>query len=368
MTAALSTASHALAGRGRRVRRLACALLLAALPAACANATFDPANGDGGNGGGASPGGSGVAGGRKAAGAGGEAGVSAGSAGRAGDGGAAGKAGSGAGLSSGAGGKAGAAGGSSGKGGASGKGGSSGSAGASAAGKGGQAGSSAGEAGGSGKAGGAATTCAYAPSEGLAADDACYGCWNASVAGETCQAERAACDADVACATFFDCVIRCSGEDSSCAKKCDDGAETGKLLYESLTSCIVSKDCSPVCDAHAQEILTLDQCKHDVCTTGMILYRQCSPEAAAICEADATCCGGIDPKWGASCVAKAETAGFCPDAGCVHSPCAAGAPLLDPTCSPCVAAICALHPLCCSPLGKWDATCAGAVETVCAEQ
>jgi hypothetical protein len=139
------------------------------------------------------------------------------------------------------------------------------------------------------------------------------------------------------------------------------------VLFTSLRDCITQDKCSPACDDHVQELLTLDMCKHDVCTSGMILYKQCSEAAAQICAADATCCGGFDGKWGNTCIAKAEAAGFCPNEGCVHSPCAPGAPLLNKTCSPCVDAICDQYPHCCQPTGKWDATCAAAVTTVCAD-
>jgi hypothetical protein len=371
--------------------------------AACANSTFDPAD-DGSVGGAAgaagAAGASGVGGGAAAgkggksgasgAGTGGDAGQSGAGgkggaggkagAGQAGSGGAAGKGGSASGGKSGSGGSASGAGGLAGTGGTSaggaGKSGASGSAGSS--GQGGAAGSG-GAAGKGGAAGSGGTTAGAAgsPPAGLCVydpaarpdQDECFGCWNQALDSETCSNARNACDADPNCAAFFQCVVTCGGEDSSCEKTCakDTTIASGKVLYESLRDCITDEKCSPACDAHAQEILTLDMCKHDVCTSGMILYKQCSEGAAQICSADATCCGGPTGKWDSSCIAKAESAGFCPNEGCVHSPCAPGAPIVNKTCSPCVDAICDQYPHCCQPTGKWDATCATAVTTVCAD-
>lgn len=372
----------------RSSRQPLAALVGAFALAACANSTFDPNDGDNAQAGGAGTsasaagkgGGAGKSGGAAAGEAGAAPGGSGGKGGASGKGGSAGKGGNAG--KGGAAGESGAAGtdaeagegGSSGAGGASGKGGSGGKGGASgkagAGGTGGKAGTS-GEGGAAGTgtggaAGGAPPLCVYAPDEDAQKDDACFTCWNATIGGESCKVERAACDGDPACAAFFECVVTCPGEDSSCEKKCGQTAPAkGKELYEVLRDCVVNGDCKDSCKDHFQELLSLDMCKHDVCTTGMILYRDCSPEADAICEADATCCGGFEPEWGNGCVEKAEKAGYCPVPGCLHTPCAPGAPLLNKACSPCVSAICDQFPQCCSPLGKWDPACANAVATVC---
>ncbi len=54
---------------------------------------------------------------------------------------------------------------------------------------------------------------------------------------------------------------------------------------------------------------------------------------------------------------------------CGFDLCAIGAaipPVADPSCDPCVAAICQAAPVCCNPLGRWDPKfCAGNVPAIC---
>ena len=67
--------------------------------------------------------------------------------------------------------------------------------------------------------------------------------------------------------------------------------------------------------------------------------------------------------WTAACVDLARTTPECgTECDCIHSFCVTG-PALDPSCDPCVTAICAIDPACCN-MG-WDGYCTAEVATIC---
>src|SRR5262249_10258973 len=71
--------------------------------------------------------------------------------------------------------------------------------------------------------------------------------------------------------------------------------------------------------------------------------------------------------WSQACVDKVYSlcgAECQTDPPCAHDKCYAG-PVLDPTCDPCVAKICAQSPYCCN--NKWDNVCVDKIKTVCGE-
>lgn len=52
---------------------------------------------------------------------------------------------------------------------------------------------------------------------------------------------------------------------------------------------------------------------------------------------------------------------------CIHDKCAAGV-ALDPTCDPCVAAVCEVIPSCCNGGGDWEVNCIAVLENKCGGQ
>jgi hypothetical protein len=102
-------------------------------------------------------------------------------------------------------------------------------------------------------------------------------------------------------------------------------------------------------------------CEHDLCEAGAALDPTCDPCATSVCEVDDFCC---TVEWDSVCVGLAEdVCGLdCGVATCEHGLCEAGTPL-DPTCDPCVEAVCLGDPSCCE--SGWDADCVALVEQTC---
>jgi hypothetical protein len=110
-------------------------------------------------------------------------------------------------------------------------------------------------------------------------------------------------------------------------------------------------------------------CDHQVCETGTALNPDCGTCADAVCAADTFCC---TTEWDATCVANVDkycTTTCSGTTSCDHGPCAEGG-ALDPSCSPCTAAVCDDDPYCCSSAGSWDTSCAAlaAGKTECAAE
>jgi hypothetical protein len=157
---------------------------------------------------------------------------------------------------------------------------------------------------------------------------------------------------------------------------------TGKALTDGCNPCVTA-----ICedDPTCCEFAYSGTCAHDPCATGGRLKSTCDPCVAAICAQNPSCCSifgswsqtcadMVDsvcgkscepPSWGASCVAKVHDVcgAFCEtEPPCAHDPCTEGGALAS-SCDPCVAAVCAADPQCCS--GEWDETCVFQVGSVC---
>lgn len=137
---------------------------------------------------------------------------------------------------------------------------------------------------------------------------------------------------------------------------------------------------------------TGEECAHDPCSPGAALDENCHPCVFETCSADAFCCQG---EWDETCVGQATACGCDPGAGaggsgaggsdpgpdpdptpdpdpgpdpdptggtCSHDPYTTG-DALDPSCDPCVEAICQSDPFCCDV--EWDAFCVLDVITTC---
>jgi hypothetical protein len=191
-------------------------------------------------------------------------------------------------------------------------------------------------------------------------DDACYTCWNESQSG-VCQQAMDDCQKNPECVAFFSCWDTCVSDDKPCEKKCGTMHAAGAAQFAAFQACVCNEGCASECQDQCQQLRSLNRCRHDACTVGTDLDPDCAPCMKAFCEAEPYCC---DFEWDSSCVAKAEAAGCCPAATCVHTECSTGAPL-DPGCSPCAAAVCAARPVCCAPTGKWDPACVDATATLC---
>jgi len=102
-------------------------------------------------------------------------------------------------------------------------------------------------------------------------------------------------------------------------------------------------------------------CEHGFCETGAPLDPTCDPCVEAVCAEDVFCCEG---EWDEVCVGEAELiCGVdCEIEDCSHDLCATGE-ALSPTCDPCVAAVCAQNGQCCTD--TWGEECVGAVEAIC---
>jgi hypothetical protein len=155
---------------------------------------------------------------------------------------------------------------------------------------------------------------------------------------------------------------------------CDHGVcETGEALSAECDSCtmavcaadsyccdtkwdivclgVVDEQCDSLCSGPAE-------CVHDICMEGVALDPMCDPCVTEICNDDAYCCGDMMGEWDALCLSKVMDTAMFPACtgvcGCVHDECATGVKL-DPVCSPCATAVCALDSYCCD--NSWDALC-----------
>jgi hypothetical protein len=128
-------------------------------------------------------------------------------------------------------------------------------------------------------------------------------------------------------------------------------------------------------------------CDHPVCTPGAQLTADCDPCAAQVCASDPYCC---DTAWDTTCVSEADTTcgAGCSGSGsssssssgsagasssssgsggstsCAHAICTSGS-MLDPSCDPCAASICASDAYCCGT--AWDTQCVGEVGSICGQ-
>ncbi len=153
--------------------------------------------------------------------------------------------------------------------------------------------------------------------------------------------------------------------------ECPVSVEPYPSLY--ATPCASGRDCQV--NFRCDEASTAAACSHAKCTTGGYLVLGCDPCVDLICDPDGDgsttdpCCldAGSGTEWDASCVARVATAcdATCGEAtvGCEHDACTVGTGMVqNPTCSDCVADVCAARPSCCSSDGnpatdEWDATC-----------
>ncbi len=102
-----------------------------------------------------------------------------------------------------------------------------------------------------------------------------------------------------------------------------------------------------------------DGCSHDFCNVGDPLAQDCDPCAASVCAFDSYCC---TTAWDSRCVEEAaNTCGLTCET-CSHSVCSQGTPL-EPSCDPCVTAVCATDPYCCN--NTWDQRCIDQAQTTC---
>lgn len=113
-------------------------------------------------------------------------------------------------------------------------------------------------------------------------------------------------------------------------------------------------------------------CAHGVCNQGVALSPTCSSCVASICASKPACC---TTGWTEACQDRVPT--FCSGAGvtlscngpagttCTHSVCTPGAQL-SAGCNSCTAAVCAANPSCCvTGATSWSATCVNLVATQC---
>jgi hypothetical protein len=118
-------------------------------------------------------------------------------------------------------------------------------------------------------------------------------------------------------------------------------------------------------------------CAHDLCEVGDYLSEVCDPCVDDICSdprdqnQNRFCC---TDEWDQYCVGQVLV--ICGDPRCEqvcsHSPCEIGG-AIDSTCNSCTAAVCFVHPECCTDDGDpltddWSATCVLAVQQECGIQ
>jgi hypothetical protein len=175
---------------------------------------------------------------------------------------------------------------------------------------------------------------------------------------ETCPGDCGPCTGGESCGDFF-----CDFDEdcSTCELDCGPcgGASCGDFF------CDFDEDCS-TCELDCGSCGGTGDCSHDVCTGGGPLDPSCDACTSAVCSADTFCC---TDSWDTYCIDEATS--LCGAActgggggGCAHDYCVAGGPL-DPSCDPCVDAICFEDAFCC--LDSWDSYCMDEVYTVCGE-
>ncbi len=104
-------------------------------------------------------------------------------------------------------------------------------------------------------------------------------------------------------------------------------------------------------------------CAHNECTSGVALLNGCTPCVSAVCAADPFCCSDA---WDDLCVFEVMTeCGTTQCSTCSHGVCTQGAALVA-GCDAgfgCVQSVCTNDPFCCS--SGWDAQCVAEIATYC---
>lgn len=121
--------------------------------------------------------------------------------------------------------------------------------------------------------------------------------------------------------------------------------------------CAPGEDCSSC----PQDCGSCPTCEQSVCEPGAPLDPTCGdPCVSAVCAADPYCCTN---EWDRVCVAAAEqTCGVQCEEACAHDLCSPGAPL-DAQCDPCARSVCAADPYCCD--NSWDRACVEQAASTC---
>lgn len=159
---------------------------------------------------------------------------------------------------------------------------------------------------------------------------------------------------------------------ADCQPTCAHGVcEPGVPLEASCDSCVATVCAADdfccttfwdrVCVEEAEELCgaTCQGCAHDQCSIGEPLTADCDDCTTAVCAADPYCC---TTAWDSRCVAEAaDTCGLTCET-CSHDPCSQGT-ALEASCDPCVGAVCAADPYCCT--NTWDERCIEAAQTTC---
>jgi hypothetical protein len=111
-------------------------------------------------------------------------------------------------------------------------------------------------------------------------------------------------------------------------------------------------------------VIGSDSCAHGLCFEGPPLDPTCSECVADVCAVDSFCC---EFGWDAICVQEAQD--ICgvvceepPPPECTHGVCEAGPPL-EPGCDECVDTVCAVDDFCCTVF--WDRVCVDEAEELC---
>ena len=185
-------------------------------------------------------------------------------------------------------------------------------------------------------------------------------CGNGVCEGETCDSCPADCGACV-CGNG-----KCEGETcSSCESDCGvcppppTCPHTVCLVsVEPLTTALCKDSCvdevcqqEPACCGGANFTQSCEQLAAQLCPGG-------NPCVAAVCAALPECC---TTGWTQACLDQAEVS--CnTQCDCAHSVCQQGAGLA-PACDPCVAAVCAVDDYCC--ISAWDDICLSELAAIC---
>jgi hypothetical protein len=139
---------------------------------------------------------------------------------------------------------------------------------------------------------------------------------------------------------------------------CPEDPGTDSVAPAGCAQAIASSTCGTCAD-------NPEGCGQGECEPGPAISDDASACAANVCVDDPTCC---TDEWTESCVTLAQNTpgacrGVCYDpsipATCSHAECEAGS-TLDPSCSPCAEAVCAIDGFCCTK--EWDFWCAKAAE------
>lgn len=159
---------------------------------------------------------------------------------------------------------------------------------------------------------------------------------------------------------------------SDCQPTCAHGVcEPGVALDPTCDECVatvcaVDDFCCTtfwdrVCVEEAEELcgVQCEGCAHDTCQVGEPLEQGCDPCTQTVCDLDPYCC---TTAWDSRCVEQAaDTCGLTCET-CSHDLCDQGN-ALEPTCDPCVTAVCEADPFCCT--NTWDERCVAAAQETC---